>query len=323
MPNKHKFSKLKTKLLASGKLNTNKNVKDTLKNLEQKARLDNEDVNYNFEKDAGKNFDKLEDGERMNRKIKKLNAAKPFGFENKKKRKNENQNDSESKPVKKAKMEPENNKSKEALVAKKSKKNKYFYMAHPELIQDKQEISKEKFVIDEEKLKLNELKKKKKKTPEVSQKNSKKEKNSTEKVNKKPKLKTKNNNVWLIDACTSSDDDDNEKKEKSEEGSHQVLDLDDIEKNFEIKEVEEKLEDGTVIKVFKPVIVESHEEQTGEDSGVDQENEEEEEEKAPEEPNKASQGNKLMDKLKSSRFRYLNEVFYTQSSDKSCEYFQK
>jgi hypothetical protein len=313
MPNKRKLAKLRTKLLVSGKLNENKNVKETFKQLEKKAQIDNEGINYDYEKDLNKDFERINEGERVNKKNMKLNMAKPFGFTSNKKRKAEDENTQ----VVKTKKQKIKNDSKPIVkldsLPKNSKKNKYFFMAHPEMLKDKETISKgTEFVIDEEKMKLNELKKKKKIVKQdLKSTDVKKEKKI------KNKLKTKSNNLWVIDECGSSDE-DNVAAINEEGQSAKMLNLSSVEKNFVIKESFEKLEDGTVIKVFKPEMVE------GSDNEEDEPVISEENEKEFTKNEQAEQSkNPLMEKLQSSRFRYLNELYYTHSSNKSFEYFQK
>jgi hypothetical protein len=313
MPNKRKLAKLRTKLLVSGKLNENKNVKETFKQLEKKAQIDNEGINYDYEKDLNKDFERINEGERVNKKNMKLNMAKPFGFTSNKKRKAEDENTQ----VVKTKKQKIKNDSKAIVkldsLPKNSKKNKYFFMAHPEMLKDKETISKgTEFVIDEEKMKLNELKKKKKIVKQdLKSTDVKKEKKI------KNKLKTKSNNLWVIDECGSSDE-DNIVAINVEGQSAKMLDLSSVEKNFVIKESFEKLEDGTVIKVFKPEMVEGSDNEEDEPV-ISEENEIEFTKNEQAEQSK----NPLMEKLQSSRFRYLNELYYTHSSDKSFEYFQK
>ena len=171
MPNKHKLAKLRTKLIASGKLKTNKDVKETMKHLQKKAQIDNEDIDYEFERAAGKNFEKLEESERNNRKVQKLNKDKPFGFNinNNKKRKAlpDQQTEKNSVPKKLKQNDLPTQLIEPAVLEslpKKSKKNKYFLMAHPELIKTKEKLSNaENFGVEVDKIKLNELKKLKKK----------------------------------------------------------------------------------------------------------------------------------------------------------------
>jgi len=316
MPNKHKLAKLRNKLLSSGKLKTNKDVKETMKQLQKKAQIDNEGIDYEFEKAGSKNFEKLEDSEKNNRKFQKLNKAKPFGFDSKNNKKRKLVSNQEASVSKKQKP---NDSSTELAkptalenLPKKCKKNKYFLMAHPELAKTNEKNSNVgNIIVDREKMNLNKFKIIKKKI-------SKKTIPSNKKFKKKKLMNLKSNNLWLIDECSSSDevehkvDDDIEPRE---------LDLSNIEKNFMIKETMERLDDGTVIKVFKPVLIE--------DSDANEESEEESNVKSVKkeytqvEEIQKSEHNPLIDKLKSSRFRYLNELFYTHPSEKSFEYFQK
>lgn len=54
MPNKHKKTKIITKLLAKGKLNQKENVKSTLNAIIRKQQIDSEDINFDFEKTGSK-----------------------------------------------------------------------------------------------------------------------------------------------------------------------------------------------------------------------------------------------------------------------------
>ena len=321
MPNKHKFSKLKTKLLAKGKMSENKNVQSTMKYIEEKALIDNEDINYDFdEKKCG--FERLPDEDECNKKIKKMQKAPP------KKRKLIEEETGDTGNKKQAKTVPEQTK-KAGELPKKSKKNKYFFMAHPEKLKDNaliQETSANtNFVIDQEKMKLNELKKKAKKIVDKTDKSVSKTANKS--------LKPLDNNVWQIEECDSDEADENQIKHEPTTTS-QCLDFKSFEKNFKIKKVIEKMDDGTLVEVYKPEMDDSD----AENSELDEENEAEPDEDHAEEevveepeakpkkepnPNNASVRNQMLEKLQSSRFRYINELLYTQPSDKSFKYFQK
>ena len=327
MPNKHKFSKLKTKLLAKGKMSENKNVQSTMKYIEEKALIDNEDINYDFdEKKCG--FERLPDEDECNKKIKKMQKAPP------KKRKLDEEESVDAAKKKQAKTTPEQTKPiKAGELPKKSKKNKYFFMAHPEKLKDNaliQETSANtNFVIDQEKMKLNELKKKAKKIVEKTQ------KSVSKKANKS--LKPKDNNVWQIEECDSDEADENQIKHEQPTAASQCLDFKSFEKNFKIKKVIEKMDDGTLVEVYKPEMEDSDSENSEIEEENEAEPEEDEEVHADEEvveeaetkpkkepnPNNASVRNQMLEKLQSSRFRYINELLYTQPSDKSFKYFQK
>ncbi|CAF0855287.1 unnamed protein product [Brachionus calyciflorus] len=339
MPNKHKNSKLRTKLLLSGKLNKKKEVQSTLKYLAEKDALDKEDINFDFENDTN-DFGKLEDGDDDTRKLR-----------NPKKRKNTNNSTNE---IKKPRFDeqPENksqkktNKKSEEIVPKKSKKNKYFFMAHPEAFDKKEEIlSKEKsnFVIDEQKIKANQQKKQK----NLTQKKIEAEK----KIEKKDKQKSKDK-LWAIEECNSEGEEDEKvKKEtnktvkkKNKKSEELILDFTDIDKNFKIKKTIKKLEDGTSIEVFGPQFLQDdskdddeEEEDENEEQDlneIDEDDEDEQNEEVEKENSEQNEGsdknleekssftNNAMEKLKSSRFRYLNELLYTQNSSKSFEFFK-
>ena len=161
MPNKRRIAKMQTKLLASGKLKSTAKAQNVLKYLAEKAAIDNEDVDYDYDLDKNNDFEKLAD-DTPDKKAK--NGKKPGAVKRNKQPADDSAN-------KKAKVEAKPaGKKADAVIPKKSKKNKYFFMAHPEALAKKDEIIqsasniKSEFVIDEEKLKLIEQEKKKKKT---------------------------------------------------------------------------------------------------------------------------------------------------------------
>ena len=341
MPNKHRTAKLKTKLLISGKLNNKANVQETLRLIESKNRLETEDIDFDFEK-GNHGLEKIEDDDDCNRAINKSKIQKPYEKKHGKR-----------KPSK-ADAEPETKKPKTvetthktpSLLPTKSKKNKYFFLSHPELLKKSKEVIGEEnlknFVIDEEIIKTAEVKLKKKKSLKKVQ--EKKEK----KIDKKEKIKKRlqGNNVWVIEECSSSD----EAEVKHELGQENLtLDLIDTHQSFEIEKIVERLEDGTLVETFRPKIVKVSEkdEQKEDDKDDDQEDEEEDgdelgeeseeelneeeteetsENKAikqnSEQPKVESKRDERMEKLNASRFRYINELLYTQPSDKSLEYFE-
>ena len=360
MPNKRRIAKLQTKLLASGKLKSTAKAQSVLKYLAEKAAIDNEDVDYDYDLDKNNDFEKITDDTTKVVKGAK-HGKKPGGV-----KRNKQPDDSGSKKAKfeAPQVKPVAKKG-EAVLPKKSKKNKYFFMAHPEALDKKDALiqsAKSDFVIDEEKFKMIEAKKKANKGTEANgkkKKTEKKSKDSKSNGRKPPSHLFKNNNLWHFEPCSSSDEEDNNGNQPTEGG---ILDIDNIDKGFEIKKFIEKLEDGTTVEVFKPVPIandngkhtkrngdesddeedgneeeeeEEVEDQEGAEESSDDPDEEEEEQEEPEtdikETSQETNGNgssssvrsMMMEKLKASRFRYLNELLYTQPSAKSYELFEK
>lgn len=333
MPNKRKFSKLATKLLISGKLNKKESVQETLKYLAKKAEIDNEDIDFDFE-NVKNDFGKLEEGDDDTRKL-KTKTRKP------KKRPAEDSSLADKKEAKMPKLsETVSNKSNSSsdIIPKKSKKNKYFFVAHPEEIKKKQDIlkaeegTKTKFVIDKEKIKLNKIKKLKAKKMEsaAGDKNEIKNKKKSETVGKKG-LKKGKNKIWVIENCSSSDEEESKEKFTDNESSEKALNIENIDKSFKLKKTIEKLEDGSVIEVFKPEYIE---EDDASNDNSEEEDENENESKQASEPSKDEKKDKgkkngstvkniMTEKLLASRFRYLNEMLYTQPSSESFDYFKK
>jgi len=231
------------------------------------------------------------------------------------------------------------------IVPKNSKKNKYFFMAHPEQLEKHaksiEEISAStKFVIDEAKLKLNETLKKKK---DIMKKNGTLETVKNDSTNNNTGMIKKG--LWESGWCDSDDSQipDNSDKFNENTITHEILDFSELDSKVKVKKRKERKSDGSFIEVF------SHERignKITEESDKDQEKEKKQNvkekdtnkkeiknatqdsncltadknnfEKAPE-----IKRNQMMDQLKSSRFRYLNELLYTQESDKSLKYFKK
>jgi hypothetical protein len=343
MPNKHRLAKLRTKLLASGKLKEDTNVKSALSYLEKKIQMDNEDIDFDYEK-GGKNSDFEEEVDDSNGKSKvKVKNNKKLT----KRKINESISvEDTSYDAAKHKSEPSEPK---IAIPKKSKKNKYFFLAHPEALNppqkqvNKQKVSKEN----------------KNSIVETKQRNKKEEKNKNDtkqaKEKKEKKTKIKSNKIWAIEECNDSSSENDDNKETEDAGY--TLDLADIEKNFIIKKKIKKLEDGTRIEVFEPEIVpikksrkdennledEEEAEEAEEDDEINEilESDEEDEIDSKEvsnieqndanetkrstesKKNKDTNKDKMLDQLKSSRFRFLNEMLYTQPSSESFEYFKK
>lgn len=162
MPNKKKFAKLKLNALRKGKLNDTQEIVSTMKFIKEKQAKDNEDINFDFdEKRAG--FAKLADEDSCDKQIRKSMLAEA------KKRKSKLELEKAAKKQKKeapgVEKKPES--TKPSIVPKNSKKNKYFFMAHPEKFKkhsdEIENISNStNFVIEEEKLKMNKILKKNK-----------------------------------------------------------------------------------------------------------------------------------------------------------------
>jgi hypothetical protein len=329
MPNKRKIAKLRTRLLSSGKLNSDKNVMETLKIIQAKAELDREDINFDFENVKNPDFEKLADNDDDTKKLRE-NQTKPK-FNNRKRKNEPVESETQTDLVnKKSKQETSNGASKSLVVPKKSKKNKYFFIAHPEVLDKKESLIKktqeddttfnQKFVIDKEKIKLNEMKKLKKKKKESDQSELEK---TNEKSKQDVKKKTNKKDLWTIEECSSSSDDDEDKQEKRSEVNRQdgeMLDILDIDKSFKLKKKIERMPDGSMIETFVPEYVKYKEKKKSESKQEDQEIDSNEKK----EPNAKSKSSDLLkEKLQSSRFRYLNEMLYSQASSESFNYFKR
>lgn len=330
MPNKNKFKKLQLNALRKGKLNDKADIKETLKSIQAKSAIDYEDINFDFdEKRAG--FEKLADNDACDKKIRKSMIAEA------KKRKSmaqlEKEKQNEAKKQKKE-VKVESTPSKPSIVPKSSKKNKYFFMAHPDqlkkhAIETIQEISSStNFVIDEEKIKLNKIMKEKK---DIMKKNGTLEKNDNV---AKGAAKKKKPSIWASGWCDTDEEievlDDSYKKNVTS-GSHEIIDFNDLDKIHKPKLYRERQADGTVVEVYKhePSTVKNDQNDDDEEDIADEADEEvTKEDKSAVNKSKADGGpeakkNQLMEKLQSSRFRYLNELLYTQESDKSFKYFKQ
>jgi hypothetical protein len=391
MPNKHRLKKLTTKMLTSGNFKQqNDGIAHARRHIAERAELDKEEVNFDFENERGAgDFEKLEahddhtsnGGGKIKKDPHKNNKRKGSGgggggsstntsslIEAKVKRQkmiNEEEASSEFIPKKKSKKEREAEKqivaaavsvNQAKIVPTKSKKNKYFFMAHPEVLEKKRdeilsnEAITDKYVIDSEKMKLNEQKKFKQLKLKKKTKGS---SDPVKEIKKKNDKKIKKNKLWIIEECESSDDDDDDSAQTTPNNNNSVglvLDIDNIDKHFRLKKTMQRLADGTVCEVFKPEVLNENdnaeeeenetepvymdEDESGseDDENVNEEEEGEvEEEKAVEVKKKAVAAekpangarNEMMEKLNASRFRFLNELLYTQASDKSFEYFRE
>lgn len=336
MPNKHRKKKILNKLLISGKLDKNENIQKARKILEEKIALDQEDIDFDYDPSKNGDFEKLDPSEDKPIKSKppKKRKAPPTPQQN-------NETAPKAKKIKPSQPQMSSN-----PISKKSKKNKYFFMAHPEALQSKEKIladlddsEKSKFVIDEEKLKLIKKKLKKKKPTDSETPGAKLDKKSKSDKNgksKKPKL-------WSIEVCSASEDDEKEATKKPIKASKTkmpVINIDDIDKSFKIKKTTKTLEDGSRVQVVCPEFEQEDNDDDEDDepedvngrdeNGNGSESEQEEVEEVPTgEANSngsvesSGKSNPLVEKLKASRFRFLNEMLYSQPSEKSFEYFKK
>lgn len=186
-----------------------------------------------------------------------------------------------------------------------------------------------KFIIDNEKIQLNEVKKSK---------NSKlKKKNPEEKTSKlkngntvsKKSIKKGKNKIWTIEECSSgSEMSDQEVIDSKATKKAMSLELNDIDKSFKIKKSLEKQKDGSFIEVIRPEFMEDAEDDESDEKESQPEIEEESERQEQlirkiETSKNGASNNPLLEKLKSSRFRYLNELLYTHPSAYSLEFFEK
>lgn len=311
MPNKHKKKKIFNKLLISGKLDKKEHVQKSREILEAKQALDQEDIDFDYEPSKNGDFEKLDPSEDV--PIKKTKGKKRKLPEIK----------VAPEAAKKPKTTPAAN---GGALPKKSKNNKYFFLAHPEALKKKEEIltdgdKSNKFVIDKEKMKLNKKKLKKKAASNENGVETNGSKNTTKKE-KKSELKSKNAKLWAIEECSSSDENENEQTNKPVVFKAPLIDIVDIDKSFKIKKTMKKMEDGSMVEIVCPEMLqnedeeEEEEEENGDNIPIEKEDDDEEVEE-----NQSS--NPLADKLKSSRFRFINEMLYTQPSQKSFEYFKE
>lgn len=253
MPNKRKSSKLATKMLISGKMNSNKDVISTLKLLEKKSRMDNEDINFDYE-NVRNDFGRLEENDDDTKKLRKSDIMPKFGQKRRSKKSKDEDETDQSAPSKKLKTDdPSETKASKkvanVIMPKKSQKNKYFFIAHPEAIKKKDEIFANqedsmisKFVIDTEKIKLNKVKKLRNLNKISNEETSPKVKQD---LKGKKQIKKGKNQIWSITECSESsspESDSEEHKIQNNENSKpcQVLELNDIDKSFRVVKVLEK-----------------------------------------------------------------------------------
>ena len=210
-------------------------------------------------------------------------------------------------------------------------------MAHPEEIKKKSELitgqKTSKFIIDAEKMKLNAVKVKVSKSLKSEKKVDKKSSKSKEMSGKK-KIKKGANKIWTIEEC-SSESESEEATNSNPDGINEpsnvpLLELSDIDKSFKIKKYLEKQKNGSFIEIIRPEFFQDEdivndESQTEQESDNQSKSDDEKESKKTLKDKIPMQINAhpLMEKLKASRFRYLNELLYTNSSNYSFDFFQK
>lgn len=320
MPNKHRKSKLKDKLLLSGANLKQEHIKTTLKQLIEKSKIEEgSDLEEEYDKN-GHNVDIINDKDKVEvvkHEVLHKNVLKKK--ENKKKSSTESD-----------------------IITKKNKKNKYFLLAHPELKEKIKNIDNLNFVVNKEVVKKKFLVPKSTKQEKSDRKNE---------SNNSGSSKNKKNSLWIIEPCSSSSDDEdelnkkNKKKRKnlSEDEQHQtkkkkknVIDKVDL-SNFKFETSKQVMEDGTIVETFK-AIEEKHDSDE-EDNTIGNEkntsskidkkenkklkNVNDEKSLVSKEVKNKTKLNEMETKLQSSRFRYLNEFLYTKKSEESFEYFKR
>lgn len=332
MPNKKKVAKLFTNALAKGKLSSLPQVKDALRMMSEKRARDTEDIDFNFDESKVRGFDKLSGEDAQDKRMRKS----LFSGDKKRKSQAEIETDKkrEAKRQKKAanlaKAAAQPNPG-DAIVPKSSKKNKYFFMAHPDKLEkhkteEIQAISTStNFIIDKEKLQLNEAKLKKKQ--------SQLKKNGTT-IEQGPSNGKNAKKDDVVGEVTRP------KITAADMNNAPVIDFSELgKKKFKFKTSQEEGPDGTMVSVLSfggddKVAADGAEPGIESGSEVDEEDDEEDEEEAVEEDEEIiedekednkepTKRNQMLDKLQASRFRYLNEMLYTQQSGESFKYFQK
>lgn len=328
MPNKKKVSKLFTNALAKGKLSSLPQVKDALRIMSEKKARDTEDIDFNFDESKVRGFDKLSGEDAQDKRMRKS----LFSGDKKRKSQAEIETDKkrEAKRQKKAsnlaKAAAQPNAG-DAIVPKSSKKNKYFFMAHPDKLEKHktEEIeaisTSTNFIIDKEKIQLNEAKLKKK------QSQLKKNGTTVEQSPSNGKKAKKNDGVSKVTRP---------KITAADMKNSPVIDFSELGKQkFKFKTSQEEGPDGIMVSVLS-FGCEDKVAADGAESGSDNRSEvgEEDEEEAVQEDEEIiedlkedrkepTKRNQMLDKLQASRFRYLNEMLYTQQSGESFKYFQK
>jgi len=352
MPNKRRTAKLATKMLISGKMKSNKDVQETMKFIKQKQQEDKEDINFDVIESFGKSLPtkipklKKRKAAKQTDEMEQSSAkkAKIEGNSSEKEQKSSNSNALPKKSIKQFLCRSlQRSKDFNKFYIFKGQKNKYYFIAHPEELKKKNKIlvdqDESKFIIDSEKIKLNEVKKSKnmklKKNGKSEEKSSKaKDANAAGKKS----LKKGKNKIWTIEACSSESETSDQETSTLQANNKTIsLELNDIDKSFKIKKSLEKQKDGSFIEVIRPEFFkddDDEEEEDDDNEASDNQSEPEIEDQEESHANKkskvetskngtSSNSNPLMEKLKSSRFRYLNELLYTHPSAYSFEFFEK
>jgi ribosomal RNA-processing protein 8 len=235
--------------------------------------------------------------------------------------KNEENDEQQATPVESAVKISTNNK-KQDVINKKSKKNKYFFIAHP----DKKEKVKNldelggKFVLEKEIVE---------KLPQKTL----TETTKTKETQKYTDTNKNNKSLWIIEPCTSSEDEQDKKKDlkPKKRKAKPNIDLN----NVKFERVKEILEDGTVVETYKAIEEEELEEvkkpkkdeiktTISDNEQKDEDDEKESQDDEIEDKSKQTEPlNPLMEKLNASRFRYLNEMLYKNTSNENFSYFKE
>jgi hypothetical protein len=336
MPNKHKFNKILTKNLISGKLDSKDYVKDTMSYLIKKAARDNEGIDFGFDENKNTDLDRLDPNDDDVKRQKNAKGTKkelkPFGYIKPQK---SNKNNEEKKEVVSKDFIVNVDKSSSTTkktIPKKSKKNKYFFIAHPDAIKNKDDLlndsNKDEFILDPDRIE------------EAKQKGKRKldDKAATNGAKKLKKLKNKSDNNENGSHQQLDDDKKDKKTTKKEKKipndvkKQMALSLENIGKNFKIKKTKIRQPDGSLVVEYRPEIVnlEDNEDDNPDDNDSDHSNEDTSEPIMLEDinndsdcisvnENETQQGDevksdtaksnpsmrdKMLEKLQSSRFRY-------------------
>ncbi len=206
-----------------------------------------------------------------------------------------------------------------ANLNNKVKKNKYFFLAHPEY-KSKVDVTTigEKFVVDKEKVE------KIKSLIKANEPNGKSSNGS--KTKKYDKKADGYSSIWQIERCDSSEDDDEsstksetekKKKMKKKKAEFDLM----LNENLNIQKQSETLDDGTLVETIR--MIADDEPDLSEPDDMKPVKKKQKKTNKPEKAQKTSNQSDAEVQLQSSRFRFLNELLYTKPSDDSFEYFQK
>jgi hypothetical protein len=279
MPNKKRRSKLKDKMLSKNLGSTSKpeHIKMTLKKLMEKSKIEESDDEQNNES-AGI-LPTTEQPEQL-----------------------------QQQPVSRKKTKDQ---QATGNLDKKIKKNKYFFLAHPEF-KNKVDITSigENFVVEKEKVeKISGLK------TNNSVENGKKKSEKIKPAQKKIGYST----IWTIERCDSSEDeeDDNGTAKKKKKAN---VDNEEAHKNLKFQKKYETLADGTVVETIDMV---KSDESASETESRDDKPVEKKQKKLKSDKKQNVKQSEAEVQLQSSRFRYLNELLYTKPSEDSFEYFKR